>query len=124
AVKYVKSREIPKEKYSNFYYCSDFSKIMRSFERDGSKEARLVIPFYDQMGLLIGVQGRSFQENQIDQKNRKENEGIRYITLKKEEQERLWYNLDKIEPNQTVYVTEGPIDSMFLTNAVAMQGAG
>jgi hypothetical protein len=125
AVKYVQSRKIPKEKYSNFYYSSDFSKIMQSFGKEsGNKEARLVIPFYDQMGLLIGVQGRSFQENQIDQKNRKENEGIRYITLKKEGQERLWYNLDKVNPNETVYVTEGPIDSMFIPNAVAMQGAG
>jgi hypothetical protein len=124
AIKYVTSRKISKEKYQNFYYCSDFSRVMQSFGKTGSKEARLVIPFYDEMGSLIGVQGRIFEEEPVDRKGRKENEKIRYITLKKEEQERLWYNLDKVNPNDTVYVTEGPIDSMFIPNSVAMQGAG
>jgi hypothetical protein len=115
AIKYVKSREIPKEKYCNFYYCTDFAKVMRSFDRDGTKEDRLVIPFYNDSGELIGVQGRSIDPT---------GQAIRYITLKREGEERLWYNLDKIEPRDTVYVTEGPIDSMFIPNGVAMQGAG
>lgn len=115
AVKYVESREIPKEKYSNFYYCPDFSKVMSSFDREGRSEARLVIPFYNEEGRLIGVQGRSFDDG---------NPSLRYITLKEEGQERLWYNLDKVDPHSTVYVTEGPIDSMFVPNGIAMQGAG
>jgi len=115
AIKYVKSREIPKDKYCNFYYCTDFGKIMRSFEREGTKEPRLVIPFYNDSGELIGVQGRSLDPT---------GQAIRYITLKREGEERLWYNLDKIDTRETVYVTEGPIDSMFIPNGVAMQGAG
>lgn len=114
AVKYVASRQIPKEKYFNFYYCNDFSKIMQSFGREGQKEDRLVIPFYDEAGELLGVQGRSFNECK---------DAIRYITLKRQGCESLWYNLDKVDPRDTVYVTEGPIDSMFIPNAVAMQGA-
>jgi DNA primase len=114
AIKYVQSRQIPKEKYSNFYYSPDFGKIMADFDRSGHKEARLVIPFYDEMGALVGVQGRAIDDEKA----------IRYITLKKEGQERLWYNLDKIDPRSTVYVTEGPIDSMFIPNCTAMQGAG
>ena len=113
AIKYVESRRIPKEKYSNFYYTSDFGKIMQSFDREGKSEERLVIPFYDETGKLIGVQGRAFSEN-----------AIRYITLKQEGCERLWYNLDKVDPHSTIYVTEGPIDSMFMANGIAMQGAG
>jgi hypothetical protein len=113
AVKYVESRKIPKEKYSNFYYTADFGKIMRSFDKEGKAEERLVIPFYDETGNLIGVQGRAFTEN-----------AIRYITLKQEGCERLWYNLDKVDPRSTVYVTEGPIDSMFIPNGISMQGAG
>lgn len=114
AVKYVASRQIPKEKYSNFYYCSDFSAILRTFGKEGTKEDRLVIPFYDETGELLGVQGRSFNECK---------DAIRYITLKRQGCESLWYNLDKVDPRETVYVTEGPIDSMFIPNAVAMQGA-
>jgi hypothetical protein len=114
AIKYVQSRQIPKEKYSNFYYSPDFSKIMADFDRTGHKEARLVIPFYNEVGELVGVQGRAIDDEKA----------IRYITLKKEGQERLWYNLDKIDPRSTIYVTEGPIDSMFIPNCTAMQGAG
>jgi hypothetical protein len=113
AVTYVNSRFIPKEKHSNFYYTHDFGKIMRSFDRDGKEEERLVIPFYDDEGKLLGVQGRAFSEN-----------AVRYITLKQEGCTRLWYNLDKVDPRSTVYVTEGPIDSMFIPNGIAMQGAG
>ena len=114
AVQYLRSREIPKEKYSNFYYCSDFSKIMQSFGREGQKEARLVIPFYNEHSELIGVQGRTLNND---------SGAIRYITLKRDGEERLWYNIDKVNPHETVFVTEGPIDSMFIPNAVAMQGA-
>ena len=114
AVKYVQSRQIPKEKYSCFYYCNDFSRVMQSFGREGQKEDRLVIPFYDETGELVGVQGRSFQECK---------DAIRYITLKRQGCESLWYNLDKIDPRETIFVTEGPIDSMFIPNALAMQGA-
>jgi len=114
AIKYVQSRQISKEKYSNFYYSPDFSKIMADFDRTGHKEARLVIPFYNELGELVGVQGRAIDDEKA----------IRYITLKKEGQERLWYNLDKIDPRSTIYVTEGPIDSMFIPNCTAMQGAG
>jgi hypothetical protein len=114
AVKYVASREIPKEKYNNFYYCNDFSEVLRTFGKDGRKEDRLVIPFYDETGELLGVQGRSFNECK---------DAIRYITVKRPGCESLWYNLDKVDPRETVFVTEGPIDSMFIPNAVAMQGA-
>jgi hypothetical protein len=117
AITYVKSRKIPKEKYCNFYYCSDFSRIMSSFDREGSKEGRLVIPFYDESGSLIGVQGRIIEE-------KAQEKAIRYITLKREGEERLWHNIDKVDARDTVYVTEGPIDSMFIPNGISMQGAG
>ena len=115
AVKYVESRQIPKEKHCNFYYCDDFGKVMQAFDRQGSREDRLVIPFHNDFGELIGVQGRSFDTTGKE---------IRYITLKREGEDRLWYNLDNVDTRSTVYVTEGPIDSMFIPNGVAMQGAG
>ena len=60
------------------------------------------------------MQGRSFNEC---------NDAIRYITLKRPLFYSFWYILYKVDPRETVYVTEGPIDSMFIPNAVAMQGA-
>ena len=32
--------------------------------------------------------------------------------------------MDKLNPNNRIYVTEGPIDSMFIPNAIAVAGAG
>lgn len=113
AVQYLVSRKIPKDKYSLFYYTNDFGKIMESFGRTGIKEERLVIPSYNDAGELIGVQGRALDKNPL-----------RYITLKREGEDRLWFNLNNINPRETVYVVEGPIDSVFIPNCVAMQCAG
>ena len=33
------------------------------------------------------------------------------------------FGLDRVNPNETVYVTEGPIDSIFVSNGIAMCGA-
>jgi len=33
------------------------------------------------------------------------------------------YGLDRVDFNKTVYITEGPIDSLFIDNAIAMAGA-
>ena len=33
------------------------------------------------------------------------------------------YGLDEIQKNQTVYITEGPFDSTFIRNSIAMCGA-
>jgi hypothetical protein len=114
AVKYVQSRQIPKEKYSNFYYSPDFSKIMADFDRTGHRKPDSSYRSTTRWASLLEYK----DEQSMTQK------AIRYITLKKEGQERLWYNLDKIDPRSTVYVTEGPIDSMFIPNCTAMQGAG
>ena len=33
------------------------------------------------------------------------------------------FGLDRIDEQQTIYITEGPFDSYFLTNAIAMCGS-
>ena len=33
------------------------------------------------------------------------------------------YGLDRVDFNKTVYITEGPFDSLFIDNAIAMAGA-
>ena len=48
---------------------------------------------------------------------------MRYITVMLDDTAQKVYGLDKINRDQTVYVTEGPFDSMFLPNSVAMCGA-
>jgi len=113
ARKYVIDRGIPEEKHNLLYYIDDFSKIAVKFFKTSIQEPRLVIPFFDDSGKIIGVQGRSFDKNAK----------IRYITYKSPHVERLWYGLDKINALNKVYVVEGPLDSLFLPNAIAMVGS-
>jgi len=111
---YMKSRMIPDNKLDELFYTEDFSSLAEQVNPQVvlQKEERIVIPFYDEDKNLIGVQGRALS-----------GDGLRYITIKAPGHDRLFYNLHKIDVNKRIYVTEGPFDSMFLPNAVAMVGA-
>ena len=109
---YVQNRKIPEIKYSNLYYAEDFKKFVESLniEKDGLKDEdpRLVIPFYDEEKNLVAFQGRALGESKL-----------RYITVKLDDENHKIFGLDNINKEEYVYVVEGPIDSMFLENAVA-----
>jgi len=75
-------------------------------------DPRLVLPFYSRQGKLVGVSGRALNNNKL-----------RYLTLKFDDQESLIYGLRTVDYNKKVYVTEGPIDSLFLPNAIAVAGS-
>ena len=115
AVRYVKSRKIPKEKYENLFFVEDISS-MKVFapeyeEKLTTHEPRLVMPFYNEEDELIGFSCRALR-----------NEKQRYIVIKIKESPML-YNLNHIDKDSTIYVTEGPIDSLFLPNSVAVGNA-
>ncbi len=61
---------------------------------------------------MIGFQGRAFGK-----------EMPKYITIMLDETAPKLYGVDKINFSETVYVVEGPIDSMFIDNSIAMAGA-
>jgi len=109
---YVMSRKIPKECFNRLYYAEDFKHFVESLglEQDGLIEGdkRLVIPFYDQDKNLIAIQGRALGESKL-----------RYITIKIDETKNKLFGLDRINQEKMVYVVEGPIDSLFIDNAVA-----
>jgi transcription elongation factor Elf1 len=112
AKNYVQQRRIPETFYSQLYYAEDFATFIQSLgiDKEGlhKKDNRLVIPFYDKEKNLVAVQGRSLGESKL-----------RYITLKLHDDNKKIYGLDKIDEDKLVCVVEGPIDSMFLENAVA-----
>ena len=113
--KYVLSRKIPDAALDLLYYTEDFSSVAVSINPDNTglvKEKRLVIPIYDSSGSLIGVQGRYLGTSK---------KAIRYITIKTKKESRLWYGLERIK-DEPIYVVEGPLDSLFIPNCVAMIG--
>ncbi len=73
---------------------------------------RVVIPFFDRGGKFFAFQGRAFGKEQP-----------KYITIKFDESKQKIYGLDRLDLNKPVMITEGPIDSLFLDNAIALAGA-
>jgi transcription elongation factor Elf1 len=112
AKKYVQQRRIPEAFYSQLYFAQDFAAFIQNLgiEKDGlhKDDKRLVIPFYDQEKNLIAIQGRALGESKL-----------RYITLKLHDDNHKFFGLDRIDEEKMIYVLEGPIDSMFIDNAVA-----
>jgi transcription elongation factor Elf1 len=112
AKNYVQQRRIPEAFLTQLYYAEDFSQFVKSLgiEKEGlhKEDKRLVIPFYDAEKNLVAIQGRSLGESKL-----------RYITLKLHDDNKKVFGLDRIDEDKLVYVLEGPIDSMFIENAVA-----
>ena len=114
ANEYILNRKLPTEA---LYYTEKFMEWTNSVKPDTFQEithdeGRIIIPFRDKEGNVFGFQGRSLS-----------NTGLRYITVLLEEGQPKIFGLNTIDYEKTVYITEGPFDSLLLSNAVAMAGA-
>ena len=99
----------------HFYYAKHFKKFVNSlkqtFDDEKHDEERIIIPLYYEKN-LIGLQGRSIKPNPV-----------KYITVMLDDDAPKIYGLDNIRRDAPVYITEGPFDSTFIRNAIAMCGA-
>lgn len=116
AKKYVDGRKIPPKTHYKLFYCPKFKNwvntiIPEKFDTEDD-EPRLIIPFLDKEEKMYGFQGRSFRKD-----------GLRYITIMINPDVPKVFGLDTVDTSKHVYVTEGPIDSLFLDNAIAMAGS-
>jgi predicted RNA-binding Zn-ribbon protein involved in translation (DUF1610 family) len=113
AEKYLQDRKIPESRWDELYYIDNIEKIEQLSDkykdRIIGKEARLVLPFYDRDSKLVGVTCRALGD-----------ERLRYVTIRVNEDKPMVYGLDKVDITKDIYVTEGPLDSLFLDNAVAV----
>ncbi|MBC8429982.1 MAG: hypothetical protein H8D92_01155 [Pelagibacteraceae bacterium] len=117
AKKFIFDRLIPKIHWDKFFFCPNFyewtnSIIPNKFPSLQEDHPRVVLPFYDRAGKFFAFQGRAFGKEQP-----------KYITIKFDETKQKIYGLDRIDLNKPVMITEGPIDSLFLDNAIALAGA-
>jgi hypothetical protein len=124
AVRFADMRQIPRQHFPLLHFTDDFGSFVRhNLDPDVfiGKEDRIVIPFFNSHGDVVAVQGRAI--NFKDEENARQT--AKYITIKADKSiDRLWYGLWRANTKKRVYVVEGPIDSLFLENAVAMVGAG
>jgi len=111
--KYILSRQIPSKVHYELFYTPKFYKWVNSivpnkFPELKGDHPRLVIPFFDEKGKMFAFQGRAFGD-----------EKPKYITIVLDNDKQKIYGLNRVNWNRTVYVTEGPIDSLFVDNCVA-----
>jgi transcription elongation factor Elf1 len=116
AVQYCQSRKLPNYKLSYIYYVDDVSKIASVLPEYRDKitttEPRLVLPFYDRENTLVGLTMRAMDNNKL-----------RYLTVRVDETKPMIYGYDQVNLSDRVICVEGPIDSLFLDNAVAVGGS-
>ncbi len=116
ARQYLEKRKIPQEYFGELYFCQNFKEWTNTqkhtFDNLDKDEPRIIIPLINR-GKIFGFQGRSLNMSSK----------VKYITIILDDNHPKIYGLDKTDCSKTVYVVEGPIDSMFLSNAIAMVGA-
>ena len=120
AKEYVQKRGIPPEQHYRLYYCPKFfgwtnSIIPNKFKEGQKDEPRLLIPFFDKNGNMFGYQGRSFDPT-VDAR-------YRYFTIMIGGDHTKVFGLDTVDFSKNIYVVEGPLDSLFIPNSLAMAGA-
>lgn len=115
AVQFCLNRKIPQQRFNQIYFINNIKNIVQLNDKYKAsittEEPRVVFPFYDENGLLTAVTCRAIR-----------GEALRYITVKVSEDKPLIYGLDAVNKNNDVYVVEGPIDSLFLDNSIAIAG--
>lgn len=116
AKQYVINRKLPEDKWNKLYYTDKFKAWSNQFKHQfmnlDTDHPRLVIPFLNKHGKVFMYQGRAFGDEQP-----------KYISVKLDESEAKVYGLDTVNYASRVYVVEGPVDSMFIPNSIAVGGA-
>tara|TARA_B100000287_G_scaffold212748_1_gene200844 strand:+ start:140 stop:1108 length:969 start_codon:yes stop_codon:yes gene_type:complete len=112
AKNYLEKRNLNPDK---FYYTDNFKAWSNSHKQtfDSVKydEPRIIIPLFYK-NTLIGFQGRSLGPSKV-----------KYITIMLDDNAPKIYGLDEIKTSKPIYITEGPFDSTFIKNSVAMCGS-
>jgi len=113
---YCVNRKIPEKYFDKLFLSDKFMTLVNKVKPNTYKvikdHPRLIIPFYDTTEKIFAFQGRAFGKEQP-----------KYLTIKLDENKQKVYGLDKVNFQQPIYITEGPIDSLFIDNCLAAGGA-
>lgn len=119
AYQYLRDRMIPDDRLDDIFLTKYFYKFVNQLITDKFPEqyeskvdARLVFPMRYYNGEIFGVVGRA-----IDPSN-----SHRYLTIKFDDDKPKIFGLEKLNKSLFAYVVEGPIDSMFVNNGIALAG--
>lgn len=117
AKQYVVQRKIPSKFHHKLYYTSGYYALVNKFIANKYKyldddHPRLVIPLLTTNHQLIGFQGRALGDQQP-----------KYISTIINKDYPTVYGWDTVDFNYKYFCVEGPIDSMYLSNAIALCGS-
>lgn len=115
-IKYVQKRCIPEAKWNRLWFTMQWPALCNSIKtgtyKNETNEPRLVIPIFNREKEIESFQGRALRADAPQ----------KYITIKAHDQATKIYGTDTVEESDDVWVMEGPIDSLFIPNSIAITG--
>lgn len=118
-VQYLISRKLPADKCKRLFYADKFYQYVNNVIPDKFPKhilrhdhGRLILPLMTKEGELFGVIGRALDEQQ----------SVRYMTIKFDENYPKIFGLDQVDFSKHIDIFEGPIDSLFMDNSLALAG--
>ena len=116
---FTNKRRIPKSANDRLYFVHDdknLEKVDKKYHgRIRGNQARLILPFFDRKGKPVGLAARAINPAAT----------IRYLAFRLDETVPMIFGLEHLKRNsrEPILVVEGPIDSLFLPNCIAVAGA-
>lgn len=120
AVQYLLARQIPKKHLDRLFYVGKFFSFInhwipgkfKDYVVENYEHGRILLPLRHADGSVFGVIGRSLNPDDAQ----------RYITIKFQPDVPKIFGLEKLDLRKHAYVVEGPMDSFFLDNSIALAG--
>ena len=116
AKQFISERKIPNIYHKDLFYTANFTKLVNKLIPNKLKELeedpRIIIPLFTEKKSMFGFQGRALSSD-----------GLRYITILLDESRPKIFGLDNVDFSKKIYVFEGPFDSMFVDNSLAVCGS-
>lgn len=118
-VQFIKKRKIPQHTWDRLLWTDDAVSLIRHFKPEKFKdtsiiEGGIVIPCY-----TIENRVNYFQIRLLNSIK----DGLRYITTTIDESKPKIFGLNQLITSERYYIIEGPFDSLFIPNSVAMMGS-
>jgi hypothetical protein len=113
---YIEGRKIPAKFFDELYWTDNFPVVARAVCPTANlmkNEGRIIIPFLDETKRLVAIQGRSLTGA----------DGFKYITIKAYDDAPRIFGMHRLSKDrERLYAVEGPFDSLFLDECVALAG--
>jgi len=107
-------RMLPRDTWNDIYFCPKFFEftnryVPNKFPSLGGDHPRMIIPFRKEDGTIFAYQGRAFGK-----------EPQKYITIILDKDCPKIFGLDRLDTSRSIHVVEGPFDSLFIENCIAV----